>query len=106
MAAAIGGEVDDALRGEEPAAPFFLVDGDAVQGFDGSAGERVRGWEADGDLQELVVEGDAGGDFAAVERGDFDVHGLVRRGVIGSGLGWCPVADGLELGSEYHGGDL
>lgn len=98
--AAIGREVDDALSGDQPAAPFLLVDGNAANGFHRSAGERVRGGKADGDLQELVVEWDAGCNFAAGE-GYFNLHGLIRVGLRGG-----PVADRLELGSEYQRGDL
>lgn len=54
-------EVDDTLSGDEPAAPLFLVDGDAVLGFDGGARERVSGGQADGDGHVLLVDGDAGG---------------------------------------------
>lgn len=99
-AVAFAREVDDALRGDEPGAPFLLVDADAVDGFDGGAGEGVGGWEADRDRHGLLVDGDGGGDFAGGE-GDFDGEGLV-----GGGLGGAPGADGGELVGDDQRGDL
>lgn len=93
-------EVDDALGGDEPGAPFLLVDADAVDGFDGGAGERVGRWEADRNGHDLLVDGDGGGDFAGGER-DFDGEGLV-----GGGLGGPPGADVGELIGDDYGGDL
>ena len=87
--AALGvAEVNDALGRDEPAAPFLLVDADAVDAVDGGAGEWVGGGQVDGDLHCLFVDGDGGGDFAG-GGGDFDVEG----GVSG-GLGGGPGADG------------
>lgn len=54
-------EVDDALSGDEPATPLFLVHGDAVLRVDGGAREGVGGGQADGDGHGLLVDGDAGG---------------------------------------------
>lgn len=95
-AAAGVGEVDDALGGDEPAAPFLLVDGDAVLGLDGGARERVGWGQADGDRHCLLVDRDAGGEFARGE-GDFDLEGLVVCG----GLGEGPFVDGVELRGDY-----
>lgn len=99
-AAAFAREVDDALGGDEPGAPFLLVDADAVDGLDGGAGKGVGGWETDRDGHGLLVDGDGGGDLAGGE-GDFDGEGLV-----GGGLGGAPGADGGELVGDDQGGDL
>lgn len=99
-AVAFARKVDDALGGDEPGAPFLLVDADAVDGFDGGAGEGVGGREADRDRHRLLVDGDGGGDLAGGE-GDFDGEGLV-----GGGLGGAPGADGGELVGDDQGGDL
>ena len=100
QAAARGREGDDALGGDEPAAPLLLVDGDAVDGFDGRGGERIGGREGDADAHDLLVDGVRGGDGAA-GKGDFDLRGLV-----GGGLSRDPVVDCFQLRVDDQGRDL
>lgn len=69
FADAAGRAGDDALRIDDPGAPFFLGDADAVDAFDFGAGEGVGGREADEDGHCLLVDGDRGGDFAGGEGG-------------------------------------
>ena len=61
--------------------------------MDFGAGEGIGGWEAEGNLQVLLVEGDAGGDFSG-GCGRFKVER-----VFGAGLGGGPGGEGAELGS-------
>lgn len=61
---AFAGEIDHALRCDQPGAPFLLVDADSVHGVDGCALERVGGWEVDGDGHCLLVDGDGCGYLA------------------------------------------
>ena len=74
------GEIDHGLCGHQPREPFLFVDGDTMDGFDGGAGEGIRGGESNGNLHVLLVDGNAGGDFTRGE-GDFDVQRLVGGGL-------------------------
>ncbi len=94
------GEIDDALRIDEPGIPLLLRNADAVDGGDFGAGEGVGFREVDGDGHCLFVDGDGGCDVARCE-GDFDGHGL-----LGCGLRWRPVTDGGEFGGDDEGGDM
>ena len=107
FARAAGGEVDDALRVDDPEAPLPLRDADAVDRVDFGAGERVGGGQADGDAHGLFVDGDRGGDFAG-RGGDFDGHWLLLLLVVGGsgGLRGGPVADDGEFLRDDERGDV
>lgn len=84
-------KIDYSLRRHDPRVPFLFVNGDAVDGVDCRAREGVGWGKADGDLHELVIDGDAGGYFTS-GGGDFDYEGWFR-----CGLGGGPFADGVEF---------
>lgn len=91
---------DDTLRIDKPAAPFLLVDADAVDALDRGLVQRVSRGQADDDLHRLVVDLVAGDDFFGLGV-DFDDE-LLRVGV----LGRDPVFNGGELGGDDGGGYL
>ncbi|KAJ8610511.1 hypothetical protein MRB53_038503 [Persea americana] len=77
---------NDALRVQQPGAPFFSSDGDARRPLDERLGEREGGGEADGDCQGLVVDLLCCRHFAgAVVR--FNHEGVVGGGVLLGGPG-------------------